>query len=54
MVNLELTGKSLSAVKKANKTYSEAKCQFSAKNRDVLMKAQSPHKWRSTLKSASA
>ena len=25
--------------------YSEAKCQFSAKSRDVLMNAQSPHKW---------
>ena len=35
----------------ANETYSEAKCQFSARNRDVLMNAQSPHKWWSTLKS---
>ena len=33
-------------------TYSEAKRQFSARNRDVLMNAQSPHKWWSTLKSA--
>ena len=34
---------------RANKTYSEAKRQFSARNRDVLMNAQSPHKWWSTL-----
>ena len=34
-----LTGKSLSAVKlvRANETYSEAKRQFSDRNRDVLM-----------------
>ena len=37
---------------RANKTYSEAKRRFSARNRDVLMNAQSPHKWWSTLKSA--
>ena len=37
---------------RANGTYSEAKRQFSARNRDVLMNAQSPHKWWSTLKSA--
>ena len=37
---------------RANETYSEAKHQFSARNRDVLMNAQSPHKWWSTLKSA--
>ena len=30
---------------KANETYSEAKCQFSDRNRDVLMNVQSPHKW---------
>ena len=30
---------------RANETYSEAKRQFSARNRDVLMNAQSPHKW---------
>ena len=34
-----------------NETYSEAKRQFSDRNRDVLMNAQSPHKWWSTLKS---
>ena len=34
-----------------NETYSEAKCQFSARNSDVLMNAQSPHKWWPTLKS---
>ena len=31
--------------------YSEAKHQFSDRNRDVLMNVQSPQKWRSTLKS---
>ena len=35
-----------------NETYSEAKRQFSDRNRDVLMNVQSPHKWWSTLKSA--
>ena len=37
---------------RANETYSEAKRQFSARNMDVLMNAQSPHKLWSTLKSA--
>ena len=37
---------------RANETYSEAKRQFSVRNRDVLINAQSPHKWWSTLKSA--
>ena len=37
---------------RSNETYSEAKRQLSARNRDVLMNAQSPHKWWSTLKSA--
>ena len=32
--------------------YSEAKRQFSDRNRYVLMNVQSPHKWWSTLKSA--
>ena len=36
----------------ANETYSEAKRQFSDRNRDALMNGQSPHKWWSTLKSA--
>ena len=36
----------------ANETYSEAKHQFSARKSDVLMNAQSPHKWWSTHKSA--
>ena len=30
---------------RANKTYSDAKRQFCVRNRDVLMNAQSPHKW---------
>ena len=30
---------------RASETYSKAKRQFSARNRDVLMNAQSPHKW---------
>ena len=37
---------------RANEIYSEATRQFSARNRDVLMHAQSPHMWWSTLKSA--
>ena len=37
---------------RANETYSEAKRQLSARKRDLLMNAQSPHKWWSTLKSA--
>ena len=37
---------------RANETYSEAKRQFCARTGDVLMNAQSPHKWWSTLKSA--
>ena len=35
---------------RANETYSEVKRQFSDRNRDVLMKVQSPHKWWSTRK----
>ena len=34
---------------RANETYSEAKRQFSDRNRDVLMNVQPPHKWWSTL-----
>ena len=37
---------------RANEAYSEAKRQFSDRNRDVLMNVQSPHKWWSTPKSA--
>ena len=37
---------------RANETNSEAKHQFRARNRDVLMNAPCPHKWWSTLKSA--
>ena len=37
---------------RANETYSESKCQFSDRNRDVLINVHSPHKWWSTLKSA--
>ena len=37
---------------RANETYSEANCQFSDRNRDVLTNVQYPHTWRSTLKSA--
>ena len=37
---------------KAIETYSGTKRQFSARNRAVLMNAQSPHKWWSTLKTA--
>ena len=37
---------------RVNETSSEAKRQFSARNMDVLMNAQYPLKWWSTLKSA--
>ena len=37
---------------RANETYSEAKRQFSDRNRVVLMNVQSPHKWWPTLKCA--
>ena len=37
---------------RANEICLEAKCQFSIRNRDVLINVQSPHKWWSTLKSA--
>ena len=37
---------------RANETDSEAKRQFSDRNRDVLMNVQSPHKWWSSLNSA--
>ena len=37
---------------RANKTYSEAKHQFSVRNIDVLMNVQSLRKWLCTLKSA--
>ena len=36
---------------RASQTYSKAKHQFSDRNRDVIMNAQSPHKGWSTLKS---
>ena len=36
---------------RASETYLEAKRQFSVRNRDVLMNAQSPREWWSTLKS---
>ena len=44
--------KSVHCQVRANETYSEAKSQFSGRNRAVLINAQSPHKWWSTLKSA--
>ena len=37
---------------RANETYSEARRQFSDRNRDVLMNVQSPHEGWSTLKFA--
>ena len=37
---------------RANDVYVEAIRQFSVRSRDVLMNAQCPHKWWSTLKSA--
>ena len=38
--------------RRANAVYAEAMCQFSVRSRDVLMNAQCPHQWWSTLKSA--
>ena len=37
---------------RANETYSEAKRQFSDRNRAVLMNVQPPHKWWAALKFA--
>ena len=37
---------------RANETYSEAKSQFSDRNRAVILNLQCTHKWWSTLKSA--
>ena len=38
--------------RRANAVYVEAMRQFSVRSRDVLINAQCPHKWWSTLKSA--
>ena len=38
--------------RRANVVYAEAMRRFSVRSRDVLMNAQCPHKWWSTLKSA--
>ena len=38
--------------RRANALYAEAMRQFNVRSRDVLMNAQYPHKWWSTLKSA--
>ena len=38
--------------RRANAVYAEAMRQFSVRRQDVLMNAQCPHKWWSTLKSA--
>ena len=37
---------------RTREAYSVAKHLFSVRNKEVLMNAQSPHKWSSTLKSA--
>ena len=50
MITLELTGMTLS-ITRAIAVYAEAMRQFSVRSRDVLMNAQFPHKWWSTLKS---
>ena len=52
MIALVLIGKSGCCQVRPNETYSEAKRQFSVRNRNVLMNAQSPHKWWPTFKSA--
>ena len=49
VIALGITGKSVSCQVRANEAYSEAKHQFSVRNGDVLMNAQSPHKWWSFL-----
>ena len=51
VIGLELTGISLSITRGAA-AYAEATRQFSVRSRVVLMNAQCPHKWWSTLKSA--
>ena len=38
--------------RRANEVYTEAGLQFSVRSQDVLMNAQCPHKWWSSLKSA--
>ena len=40
--------------RRANAVYTEAISQFSVRSWDVLLNAQCPHKWWSTLKSAVA
>ena len=50
VIALGLTGNSLTTVKEElTKPTNEAKRQFSARNRDDLMNAKSPHEWWSTL-----
>ena len=49
VIALWLTGKSLSTVKWQLMKPTQIPSHFSARNRDVLMNAQSPHKWWSTL-----
>ena len=52
MIAPGLTGEFVCCQVIADKTYSEAKCQFSVKNKDVLINTQYPNKWWSTLKFA--
>ena len=44
VITLGLIGKFVVCQVRANETYSEAKRQFSDRNREVLMNVQSPHK----------
>ena len=54
VIALEITGMSLSITRGGPmlSVYAEAMHQFSVRSQDVLMNAQCPHKWWSTLKSA--
>ena len=54
VIALKITEMSLSITRggRANAVYAEAMRQFSGRSRDVLMNAQCPHKWWSTLKLA--
>ena len=52
VIALELSGTSLSIAREGPMDEGEAMRQFSVRSRDVLMNAQCPHKWWSTLKTA--
>ena len=51
-LSLTINAKFVRCHVRASEIYSEAKRLFSVRNRDVLLKAKSSHKWWSILKSA--